>query len=258
MEKIKLFVAIPSTNWVTDYQAHILRKIEKRYADKIEFIYPENVVHRFAHDYARNALVEDFLASGADIMWFLDSDVGPPPQILDLITVHGDKWQAAGAAYPVIMTQGGSNVRQLTFTAYKGTDGRGMAPADIPFEGTDWVDGIATGCLFLKRGVFLRLQKPYFEFEFDKETRQPTRGEDLGFCVKLNQLGIKFFIDYTLCCSHVKEIDLLEMNNYAMDFARRSVEAYAKQVKQELAAQALAIAAAKREKANKPQIWLPK
>jgi hypothetical protein len=233
-KKTRVFVATPTTGNIVDSQVHALREIADLYKDEIELVYPDKLVHRIFHDAARNGLTEDFLASDCDIMWFLDSDITPPKHILDLITMHGDKWQAAGAAYPVFMSVPGMAHRQLVFTAYKGTHETGMHPSQIPFEGTEFVDGLATGCLMLKKSVFEKLKKPYFEFSYDPITRSPVKGEDIDFCMKLSALGIQFFTDYSMVCRHQKNLCLLEMNNYCIDYANRAVIAYDKVVRENL------------------------
>lgn len=223
---IKLYVAIPTTSTVVDAQTYALRDIEKKYKDQIEFIYPKECTRRMFHDYARNAMVEDFLASGADILWFLDSDVSPPVDVLDIVTEHSKKWIVAGAPYPIFVCPYDKLKPQVTIAVYNGTDGVGLCPTKIPYEGTAFVDGLATGCLFIKRELFAELEKPYFEFKFDPQSRQLKEGEDLGFCFKVNKLGYKFFVDYGKICKHYKTVCLLEINNYAIDYANRSVQAY--------------------------------
>ncbi len=225
-KKIKCYMGIPTTGSIVDSQVHTLRELEKKYADVVELVYPEECVNRIFHDAARNAIVEEFLESDCDVLWFLDSDVTPAKHVLDLIAVHYDKWKVAGAPYPVFMGQLGEEDRQIVFTVYKGSNGKGLSPTKIPYEGTDFVDGIATGCLFIKREVFSKLEKPYFEFKYDPITRVPVEGEDLGFCLKLNKLGINFFVDYSMICKHKKELDLLEMNNYAISYAQKAVDAH--------------------------------
>lgn len=232
--KVKLFVAVPSVGEWTDLLPHQLRKIEQKYSDRIEFIWPKNLTRRMFHDFARNALVDEFLASEADILWFIDSDVSPPENILDLITEHGDKWQAAGAPYPVFMTPAGESHSAVVFTVYKGIKNGGMAPSDIPDSGTDLVDGIATGCLLLRREVFAKLKQPYFAFTFDETTRGMAKGEDIDFCLKLSDLGIKFFVDYSLLCKHVKRVDLLDVNNYAIIYAKKCLEKYKQHIMPEM------------------------
>lgn len=231
MKKIKVYMGFPSNGTVVDAQAYAIRAIQERYSDKVEFVYPEHLVNRIFHDFARNAIVDEFLETDCDVLWMLDSDVSPPPHIMDLVTVHWEKWEVSGAAYPVFMTQPGDELKQLVFTAYRGTNGLGMGPSRIPYSGEDYVDGLATGCLFIKREVFGKISKPYFEFKYDAESRKLMEGEDLGFCLKLQKLGIKFFTDFSMVCKHYKHVDLLEMNNYAITYANKAVENYDKMIR---------------------------
>ncbi len=93
---IKIYMGIPSTGNRRDTQSYNLREIEKRYRDKVELVYPEQCIHRIFHDFARNATVEEFLKTDCDILWFLDSDITPPCDVLDLVVEHGEKWKVAG------------------------------------------------------------------------------------------------------------------------------------------------------------------
>jgi hypothetical protein len=225
MNKIKLYMGIPTTGTIVDSQTYILREMEKKYGDRIEFIYPEKCVRRVFHDFARNAIVEDFMASGADILFFLDSDVVPPSDILEMVLQH-ERWEVAGAPYPIFITPSTEKRPQVVFTAYKGKGLKGLQSADIPDSGTEYIDGLATGCMFIKRHIFEKLKKPYFEFKYDKETRYMVEGEDLGFCRKVGDLGYKFYVDYSMVCKHYKSVCLLEVNNYAMEYAKRTVAQY--------------------------------
>lgn len=222
---IKVYMGTISTGERSDFQTYVLRELEKKYADKITLVYPETCVHRKFHDYARNAVVEDFLATDCDILWFLDSDVAPPTNVLDLITESGDHWDLAGAPYPVFMTPAGYKGPQVVMCVYQQNE-NGLHAAAVPQSGRAFVDGLATGCIFIKRDVFSKLKKPYFEFKFEPETRFMTEGEDLGFCRKVNDLGYKFFTDYSMVCKHYKNVDLLEVNNYAIDYSNQSVLQY--------------------------------
>lgn len=223
---IKVYMGQPSTGNVVDFQAYMLRQIEEKYTDQVKLVYPRVCAHRIFHDHARNMIVEDFLASDCDVLWFLDSDISPPVHVLDLITKHYDEWKVAGAPYPIFMKPKGEERQQIIFTVYNGTDGKGLAPSAVPDEGVEMVDGLATGCMFIKREVFSLLEKPYFEFKYDPITRNPIEGEDLGFCMKLGKLGIKFLTDYSMVCKHYKEICLLDLNNYAIDYAKKTLEQY--------------------------------
>ncbi len=230
-KKWRVYMGLPSNGTVADFQTYMLRELQERYKDEVELVYPEQLCQRIFHDAARNGIVEDFLDSGCDILFFLDADICPPRHVLDLVTTHGDKWLCAAAPYPVFMAQPGESHRQITFTLYKAIDPHPVtkkpriAPCAVPNEGLELVDGAATGCLFIKREVFEKLERPYFEFKYDPITRLPIEGEDIGFCLKMHKLGIKFFVDYSMVCKHYKNnIDLIEMNNYAMSYAQKAVD----------------------------------
>lgn len=231
VKKIKIYCAVPTVGTVADAQSYFWRKAEALYGDRIEFIWPEQCVRRMFHDFARNAHVEDFLKTDADILFFLDSDVVPPPSLFDLVVNDGEKWKLAGAPYPIFMTPGGCPDPVIMFTAYKGKKTAGLGAADVPSEGKEFIDGLATGCLFIKREILADLPKPYFAFKYDEESRVMTAGEDLSFCQRMNDLGHKFFVDYSKVAKHYKTVCLLDMNNYAMDYGKRSVESYSKMIK---------------------------
>lgn len=242
-KKWRVFMGVPTNGTICDFQTYVTRDLQERYSDEIEFVWPEQLCQRIFHDASREGVVQDFLDSGCDILWFLDSDICPPKHVLDLITMYGDKWKCAAAPYPVFMAQPGESFRQVVYTVYKAiaphpvTKQPRIAPCDVPNEGTDWLDGAATGCLFIKREVFDKLERPYFEFKYDPITRMPIEGEDIGFCLKMHKLGIKFFVDFSMVCKHFKNnIDLVEMNNYAISYAQKAVnwqrDAIEKQVRE--------------------------
>jgi GT2 family glycosyltransferase len=232
-KKIKVYCSVPTTGAVSDSQTYFWRATEKKYGDRVEFIWPEQCWRRIFHDFARNEHVEQFLKSDADILFFLDSDVTPPEDLFDLVIDH-EKWKLAGAAYPVFITPAGYDRPQVTFTVYKGKYGGGLGSADMPQSGTEFVDGLATGCMFIKREVFAQLEKPYFEFKYDPTSRLMIEGEDLGFCKKVGSLGFRFYTDYAKVCKHYKSVCLLEVNNYAMEYAKRSVEQYDNLIKPQI------------------------
>lgn len=232
-------MGIPSTGTRHDIQTYLFRDLQERYGDKIEMVFPNTCVQRTFHDFARNEIVDEFLSTDCDVLWFLDSDVCPPKFIFDLITNHWDKWQVAGAPYPIFMPVPGSTGQMsILFTAYKGVlndkDQPGIYMCNVPQTGTDWVDALATGCLFIKRDVFSKLEKPYFEFKFDPTTRRIKEGEDLGFALKLHKAGIQFFCDYGMVCKHYKTFCLLDMNNYAIEMSNHKVQEYDKEIRDKI------------------------
>jgi hypothetical protein len=235
-KKTKIYLGWLSTGVREDVHIYLMRDLQERYGHLVEFVLPDVCAHRIFHDRARNDVVEEFLDSDCDILWFLDSDVCPPTHVLDLVTIHKDKWLVAGAPYPVYQTIPGTNEMGICFTVYNGLseqgDRRGLFMSDVPHTGTEFVDGLATGCLFIKREVFAKLERPFFEFKFDPKTRVVIEGEDLGFCLKLHDLGIKFFVDHSMVCKHVKRLCLLEMQNLCTKKGNAQVVEYDKQVRE--------------------------
>lgn len=233
-----MYCGFLSTGNRLDAQVSRVRRFEKNYKDQIEFVYPSKTVHRIFHDFARNKVVEEFLETDCDVLWFLDSDILPHENTLELITKHWDKWQAAGCPYPVFMTPSNEDGKRVVYTVYKSIakdSKNGIAAAHIPAEGTDFVDGIATGCLFIKRAIFENLEKPYFKFVYRESDRHIEMGEDIDFCLRVNKLGHQFFIDYSMVCSHFKHVDLLEVNDYAIDFANKTLKNYDAMIRSEMA-----------------------
>lgn len=222
MSKLKIFMGIPSTGSRSDSQCYALRYIERTYGDRIELVYPKVCVHRIFHDSARNGVVEEFLASDCDVLWFLDSDITPPGDVMDLIL--DNEWDLAGLPYPVFMTPSGYTTMQAVVCVYE-HDGTKLVASKVPREGLKYVDGLATGCLFIRRHIFDKLSKPYFEFKYDAETRNMVEGEDLGFVRKVNEQGHKFLTDFSKVCSHYKTVNLLEVMNFATMYAQTHVDA---------------------------------
>ncbi len=243
MKKPKVYCAWLSTGQREDIQLYQFQEWKERYAEHLDLVLPEMCTHQMFHDCARNSAVEDFLSTDCDILWFLDSDISPPPHVLDLVAHHKDKWEVAGAPYPIWGPVPGSGELSVLFTVYNGVTStstsnapRGIFMGEVPDSGTAYVDGLATGCLFIKREVFAKVGMPYFEFKFDPKTRRIQEGEDLGFALKCHDLGIKFFVDYGMVCRHFKRMNLLDVNNYAMRMRNIAVESYCAQVKPDIEA----------------------
>lgn len=237
---MKVFVATPTTGNIADSQFWFWEKVREKYKSKIDFIFPEHCVRVIFHDAARNRLVKEFLKSDADILFFLDSDVVPPTDIFDLVLMQ-EKWDCAGGVYPVFMTPAGHDKPQVVFTVYKGRGEQGLGMANIPPAGFSYVDGLGTGCMFLKRHVLEKLSEPYFEFKYNEASRAIEVGEDIDFCMKVNDLGFKFFVDFSKVCKHYKNVCLLDVSNYAQEFAGNTMKQYEAMIKPQLDALASAL-----------------
>lgn len=247
-------MGVPSTGTRSDFQCYSLREIERLYKGRVELVYPPVCIHRIFHDAARCGVAEEFLNSDCDVLWFLDSDIAPPVDIMDLIL--DNEWDLAGLPYPIFMTPPGHDRQQVIVTVYE-HDGTGLKAAKVPNAGLKYVDGLATGCLFIRRAVLEQMQRPFFEFKYDPITRELKEGEDLGFCVKVNELGYKFLTDFSKVCAHYKNVNLLEVMNYATQYAQTSIDRFDAEVRPIITQMANEIDSLKKKKTSSIQIAKP-
>lgn len=223
MKKTRIYMGLPSTGDRCDLQTYVLREMEEKYKDKIELVYPRVCAQRIFHDCARSAIVEEFLESGCDILWFIDSDVAPPVDALDLVTEYGDIWDCAGLPYPVFMSPTPGAPQAAVICVYR-HDGAGLKASRVPKEGISFVDGLATGCLFIKRAVFDDLERPWFKFSYNETTRAMEVGEDLDFVTRVAASGRRFLTDFSKICSHFKRVNLASVVNAATHYAQTYVD----------------------------------
>lgn len=246
---IRVYMGIPGTGSRLDFQCYVLREMEEKYKGRVEFVYPKACVQRIFHDAARSAISREFLETDCDVLWFLDSDIAPSPKAFDFLLEYYDDWQLAGLPYPVFMTPPGGKTQQAIICVYE-NDGIGLKASKIPKEGIKFVDGLATGCMFIKREVLEKIPHPHFEFEYDQETRGLKVGEDLGFCLKTAALGYRYLTDFSQVCGHYKTVNLLEVVNSATEFAQTYVDEYHAQVKPIVEALSKEVEKLKKEKAS--------
>jgi hypothetical protein len=142
--------------------------------------------------FARNSIHQEFLRSGYDWLFMLDSDVCPNFEIVDILLGHGLK-----------VVSGWYNTKEVPKRpcVYRETglkDAHGIPTweqFDKPGTGLQKVDGIGMGTMLMHREVAEKLgQKPYDENE---------GGEDLKLCRQIRALGYDVWCDWNLEAKHV-------------------------------------------------------
>lgn len=142
-------------------------------------------------DVSRNEIVANALKSPVTHIFFLDSDVIPPPNALvrllshDLPIVSGLYWSKYG--FPFVMREG--------------KDGLFEPMKRVEFGKLIEVDAIPMGCALIKREVFERMGWPWFKMEVGKEPLGVS--EDYWFCKRARELGYKIYVDTGVLCGHV-------------------------------------------------------
>ena len=187
--------------------------------------------------YARNLAVKTYLSDKhADWLWWVDTDMGFPPDVVDRLFEAADPIQR-----PVMGA--------LTF-ANRETDNDGMggrralaAPVIMHWtrrEGesgfdTRWdyppntvvrCDGIGSACVLIHRSVFEKVKAKYGEHWYDRATNPSTGdliSEDLSFCARLMALEIPVHVHTGVPTTHQKTIWLSEEDYWQ----QRSLDAMA-------------------------------
>jgi len=128
---------------------------------------------------ARNNGVELARKSGADFIFFLDSDMLFPPTALFRLLLH--KKDIVGATY----------TRRVAPFQILGSS-LAEQPTDLSGDLLE-MQRIPTGCLLIRMSVFDKLSKPYFRFESD--ANGDIVGEDYVFCDRAREAGYRIWCD---------------------------------------------------------------
>ena len=228
--KEHIFIAIPTLGWTTSSITGALPQIEAAShhpESRFRFTYEITSEARPA-DYARNVLVKKFLASDAERLFFIDSDILPPENILELLKVNAD---IVAGLIPIWQEAGPS----LTAYRYDPPMRKWKNTYDSA-ESVRFVDGAATAAMLIRREVLadarLRYGMEYADFDGSiqaladheplpifREVRKPNgqlaATEDLDFCYRAKALGYSVAVHHGVVCGHVKELNLLRVMDWA-------------------------------------------
>jgi len=142
--------------------------------------------------FARNSIHQEFISSGYDWLFMLDSDVCPNFEIVDVLLGHGHK-----------VVSGWYNTKEIPKKpcVYRETglvDEHGVPTWEqhaAPGTGVEKVDGIGMGVMLMHKEVAQKLgPKPYNE---------NTGGEDLDLCRQIRALGYDVWIDWSMEAKHI-------------------------------------------------------
>jgi hypothetical protein len=151
-----------------------------------------NFVTGFLVDYARNLAVKHFLTTNKTHLLFLDDDTIPEVDGISKLLSSGKL--VVGGLYNL---QVDTSDRQSTK----------LAPSAIvdSQRGLQKVDRIATGFLLIRKEVFEKIPRPWFEFEWDKN-HDSYLGEDYSFCEKVKKAGFDIYCDPFAVAKHYKSV----------------------------------------------------
>lgn len=178
----KILIAMPSTGLLPIFTVHSMLGMRSTYPAEW-FI----IGHSLVYD-AREIAVKQMLSKDFTHIFFMDSDMTPPPDILPKLLAH-DKDIVSGIAFKRFPPYEPCFFKSITD---KGTEHYWDYPENKLLE----VEGVGMACCLIKREVFEKLEQPYF---FPKEGI----GEDLAFCVRAKNEGFKMYVDTSIVVGHV-------------------------------------------------------
>ena len=146
---------------------------------------------------ARNDIHEDYVTlTGDDWLMMLDSDVSPPPQIVDKLLAHTENPEVrfVGGWYRMKGPPYSPVVYQDLGMGKDGKFGHRIYEEDEIGTGLEQVDAAGAGCWLLHRSVAEAIGKRPYDMEHG--------GEDLKLCRAVTDAGFSIWVDWDLACAH--------------------------------------------------------
>jgi len=143
---------------------------------------------------ARNRLAQDAISLGVKFLFFLDSDVLPPRDaIMKLMgwrvpIIAGVYWAKRG--YPAIWQEDPQR------------PGGYIPVRDLGNVTIREVDAVGAGCMLIDVRAFKVVPFPWFEWTIEDPMIPKGLSEDLGWCRKAWEHGLKVYIDRSVECQH--------------------------------------------------------
>lgn len=184
-------IAIPVERQVSIHWAINLARLIAPISPNVHIIYRSGAVV----DVLRNALVKDCLNINASHIFWLDSDVLPPPEAIPRLMSH---------KYPIVSGVYRSKTNAIGAWMLKGVvDGvKRYSPVSSIANQVVLADAVGAGCLLTDIRLFKRLPEPWFKWgilDLDK----PGTSEDFYFCEKVfEHTGLKVLVDGHVLANH--------------------------------------------------------
>lgn len=148
---------------------------------------------------ARNSLVEQARGEGASHLLMLDTDQTYPPDTLVKLLAHN-----------VDICGVRVHRRYMPFDPIflRGSVGKyeSVSEEEMYSGGLIEVDATGTGCLLFNMKIFDQIEYPWFSFSHTDDGKPV--GEDINFCSKARQAGIRIFIDTSIEVGHLATMEI--------------------------------------------------
>lgn len=154
-------------------------------------------------DQNREEISHSAIKDNYDYLFFIDSDMIFPTTILDIL--YEQYKDVIGAVYAL---RSGYEHGPCVYD-YREEKGDFIQHSDWPLNKTYKVDGIGTGMLLIKIEALKKILPPRFAYleckTQDKYGNRRRLGEDLSFCIRCREAGIKIYADSHATIGHLGE-----------------------------------------------------
>src|SRR3989339_541310 len=150
---------------------------------------------------SRNKVRDFFLAEGYDLLFFLDTDIIPPADVIDrLLMIFRD---IASGIYLCRQRIGDKDmVLPTVYVAHDDSSVRTVSKDEIRESKVMDIVICGLGCCLIRRAVLEKIAcRPFSESK--------TGGEDVAFCLDAKQEGFKAAAETAVRCSHVNREETL-------------------------------------------------
>ena len=196
---IKVWIAVLTSGSIRHELALALIRMshDGRYALEFHFSFARPIPGN------RCLITKRFLASDADWLLMLDSDVWPYANLLDLVEAGKDV-----VVFPTPL---------LRLDAPEPPIVSNITPLDgdiVDLDAEPLIEVLRGGgsAMLLSRYVLESIESPVFAYDFDADG-VAMGDEDYYFCAKAREAGFKIWAAYSHPCGHIKEVDLVAIHN---------------------------------------------
>lgn len=182
----KILIAIPTAKYIESdtFKSIYDLEVPEGYETKFQYFYGYNI------DQVRN-LIADWVVSGYDYLFSVDSDISFSPDTLKKLLSH-EKDMVCGI-YRQRLPKQTLEIYDLNI--------QNIAPEYVPKNSLIEIGGCGFGCVLVKKQVFVDVGYPQFEYH-SALNHANTFSEDNDFCKKARAKGYKIYCDTSILCGH--------------------------------------------------------
>jgi len=147
---------------------------------------------------SRNLIVEHALEIGYDYIMWVDSDMILPKETILKLMSHNKDIAAGVYSYKLLNN---TNAVAKRFVKDAEDTYEDITLKEIrESERLIGIDAVGFGCVLTKVDIFRNIPKPWFVYS-------PEMGEDVYFCRKAQEAGYKVYLDTSIKCGHIGQIN---------------------------------------------------